>query len=225
MARRDGARELVLRTGVLLAGLAVMALGVALTVRALIGTTPISALPVVLAEGLPWSVGAFTVALNVVLVLFQIVLLRRRFEWIQLLQIPIASVFGAMCDVWLWALRDLQPEGYGWQLALSLLGSIVLGVGVWIEVVPRTVTLAGEGAVNAIVRVTGWSFGSVKIGVDSTLVAIAVVVSFALLGELHGVREGTVIGAVLVGWTVKRLMRRFPAVAARFAPPPVPPSE
>ena len=38
-----------------------------------------------------------------------------------------------------------------------------------------------------------------KLGFDSTLVALACILSFCFIGGLHGVREGTVIAALIVG--------------------------
>lgn len=196
----------------LAAGLVIMALGVALTVRALIGTTPISALPVVLAEAWPVTVGQVTFAMNMVFVLVQVALLRRDFPPIQWLQLPVSLAFGVLVDAWLWALRDLAPADYWLQLGLSVLGSLIAGVGIWLEVLPRVVLMSGEGVVTAITKVTGRNFGTMKILFDSTLVALAILASFLLLGHLVGVREGTVIGAVLVGATVKLLMRRLPGL-------------
>ena len=39
---------------------------------------------------------------------------------------------------------------------------------------------------------------------------IAAVLSLILLSALFGVREGTVLSAVLVGWVVRHLQRRVP---------------
>ena len=186
-----------------------MSLGVALTVRALIGTTPISALPVVLAEAMPLSVGVLTFIMNAVFVLIQVALLRRDFPAVQWLQLPVSFAFGMLCDAWLWIFRELHPTEYWQQLPLSLLGSIVAGVGIWLEVKPNVVMMSGEGVVKAITRVTGRNFGNVKIAFDVTLVSLAILSSFVLLGHLVGVREGTIISAFLVGATVKFCMRRF----------------
>ena len=197
----------------LLIGLVIMSLGVALTVRALIGTTPISALPVVLAAAWPITVGGVSIVMNAAFVLIQVALLRREFPPIQWLQLPVSVAFGAFVDAWLWLLRDVAPAEYWMQLGLSLAGSIVAGIGIWLEVVPRVVMMAGEGVVTAVAAVTGRNFGNLKIAFDLALVALAVIASFALLGTLVGVREGTLLGAVLVGATVKLLMRRLPGVA------------
>lgn len=207
---RAGVWPMVLRYCTFLTGIFIMSIGVALSVQAQIGTTPISAIPLVMSLATTPTLGQYTVAINVVLFLGQIAILRRRFERIQFLQIPAAFAFGGACDLALWLLRDVYPSQYPAQLALSIVGSIVLGVGVWLQVTPRVLTLAGDGFAVALSRVTERPFGQVKILMDSTLVAIAIMLSLTLLGGLHGVREGTVIAAFLVGYVVKQLQQRVP---------------
>lgn len=205
------ARNLALRYLTFLVGIFVMSVGIAMTVHSKIGTTPISAIPLLLSHVTPYTLGQYTVAINVVLLIAQIVILRRRFEPIQLLQLPAAFVFGAFCDLSVWLLRDLQPpDVYPWQLLYSIAGSLVLGMGVWLQVTPRVLMLAGDGISAAVSQVTGREFGTVKIVIDSLLVATALVLSLILLGYLYGVREGTVLSAVLVGYVVRLLQRRVP---------------
>ena len=204
-------RNLVPRYLTFLVGIFIMSLGIAMTVHAKIGTTPISALPLLMSHVTPFTLGQYTVAINAVLLLAQILILRSRFEPIQYLQLPAAFVFGAFCDLSVWLLRDLQPpDVYPWQLLYSVAGSVVLGIGVWLQVTPRVLMLAGDGISVAVSQVTGREFGTVKIVIDSILVAIAAVLSLILLGTLFGVREGTVISAFLVGWVVRQLQRRVP---------------
>ncbi|MDJ1370783.1 hypothetical protein C7K25_05300 [Gulosibacter molinativorax] len=212
--------SLTLRYLTFLVGLFVMSIGIALSVYALIGTTPISAIPLVMSYATPLSLGFYTVAINVVLFFVQILILRRKFELIQILQIPAAFAFGALCDLSVWLLRGLDgvAEGnYLIQVALSVAGSVVLGVGVWLQVTPRVLTLAGDGTAVAIARVTKRPFSSVKILFDSSLVVIAVILSLIFFMELRGVREGTILAAWLVGYVV-RLLHRFvtwPAILSR----------
>ncbi|NLT26121.1 MAG: YitT family protein [Microbacteriaceae bacterium] len=212
------ARNLVLRYLTFIVGIFVMAIGIAMTVHARIGTTPVSAIPLVMSYATPFTIGFYTVVINAVLLLAQILVLRRRFEPIQLLQLPAAFVFGGFCDLAVWLLEGFQPEFYLWQLLYSVAGSVVLGIGVWLQVTPRVLMLAGDGISAAISQVTGREFGSVKIVIDSLLVATAAVLSLVLLGGLVGVREGTFVSAFLVGYVVRLLQRRVPWPAALRRP-------
>lgn len=211
MTRGARAGNIALRYLTFLVGIFVMSVGIAMTVHSKIGTTPISSIPLLMSHVTAFTLGQYTVAINVVLLIAQIIILGRRFEPIQYLQLPAAFVFGAFCDLSVWLLRDLQPpDVYPWQLLYSAVGSLVLGVGVWLQVTPRVLMLAGDGISAAVSQVTGREFGTVKIVIDSILVTIAAVLSLILLSALYGVREGTVLSAVLVGWVVRHLQRRVP---------------
>ena len=86
MARKRSRAELFRRWLFLAAGLVIMALGVACSIQADLGTSPVSSLPYVLSLLTPLSVGTATIAMHVVLILLQILLLRRNFAPIQLMQ-------------------------------------------------------------------------------------------------------------------------------------------
>lgn len=201
--RKHKALSISFRTVQFLFGVFVMSFGIALTVRALIGTTPISSIPVVLAEALPLTVGEFTIILNLLMVVAQLFILRKKFPLLQGLQVLAAFAFGWSCDLSLWLLQDLVPPNYLISLILSLVGSMLLGIGVFIQVSAKAVYVPPEGLVAAIAKVSGKDFGTLKIINDWSLILIAVALSFVFLGELVGVREGTLIGAFLVGLTVK----------------------
>ena len=59
--------------------------------------------------------------------------------------------------------------------------------------------LSVDGLVKAIVMVTEKNFGKIKVGLDVTLVTLSIVCSFVLIGGIEGIREGTVLAALLVG--------------------------
>ena len=189
---------LLVRWLLFLLGVAVMSLGIALTIHADLGTTPISTPPAALAA---WNltVGQWTIIFNALLVVIQIVLLRRRFTFMGYLQFGVAVVFGLLCDLSLRMTDFLAPEAYWQKWVLALIGSLVVAVGVFIEVLPGLLYVPGEGVVSAIVTVTGWNFGTVKQCFDWSLVILAVVLSLILNGHIVGVREGTVftVGAIV----------------------------
>ena len=85
---------LVLRILLLTAGMFVMALGIADVTLAGLGTTPISTVPLVTAEILGITFGEATFVVNCFFVLGQIVLLRRGYQLVNLLQIPLVFAFG-----------------------------------------------------------------------------------------------------------------------------------
>ena len=207
MRERRSAAELVRRWLFLAVSLLIMALGVACSIQASLGTSPISSLPYVLSQIAPLSVGVTTILMNAVLVLIQIFILRRRYDPVQLLQLPVAVVFGCLTDLALWVVSFLQPAAYRQQWLLCLVGIALVGVGVSCEVTAGVVTMAGEGVVLAVCQVAPIKFGTMKVLFDVSLVAISCVLSLLFLGRIVGVREGTLAAALLVGQVARRMNR------------------
>ncbi|MCD8383349.1 MAG: DUF6198 family protein [Clostridiales bacterium] len=191
----------------LLVGLLIMAFGVAFSIKAGLGTSPISSVPYVLSEALPLTVGNVTILMHCVFILLQIVILRRRYQPVQLLQLAVAIVFGYMTDFAVWALGGLECSGYAMQWFFCIVGILLVAVGVSFEVTANVVTLAGEGLVLAICQVAPVKFGTMKVIFDVSLVVTACVLSLLLLHGLYGVREGTIAAALFVG-TVSRQINK-----------------
>lgn len=204
---RRGTGELIRRCVLLGVSLAVMACGVAVSIKAGLGTSPISSLPYVISCVTPLTVGTATIAMHMVLILLQIVLLRRQYRLVQLLQLPVALLFGILCDGAVWVLRDAAAVSYAGQLALCAVGILLVDIGVSLEVAADVIVLAGEGVVLAVCKVSRIRFPTAKVGFDVSLVLIASVLSLATLGTLVGVREGTAAAAVCVGLVAKQAGR------------------
>lgn len=189
----------------LLVGLAIMAFGVACSIKASLGTSPISSVPYVVSLFAPLTVGTATIIMHCVFILLQILILRKKYHPIQLMQLPVAFFFGYLTDFGVWAVQGITCDHYLQQWLVCLIGIFLVAVGVSLEVKAGVVVLAGEGVVLAICKVLPVKFGYMKVGFDVTLVAIACVLSFVFTGRLQGVREGTVAAALLVGLIAKQL--------------------
>lgn len=197
----------------LLTGLVIMSFGIALSVRSDLGTTTISSLPYVLSLISPLSLGVASILVNAGLVALQVLILRRRFRPVQLLQIPVLLVFGVLNDVALWATTWVGYSSYWQQWVLVAGGIVLLGVGIVFQIAAQSIMLAGEATVltitNELARVFGerrlFVFGYVKVAFDVLLVLSAVVLALVFAGEVVGVREGTVAAALFIGMVVKRL--------------------
>ena len=188
-------------------GIWVMSVGIALSIHGQLGTAPISTFPAVLDAATSMTVGFVAVLMNIAFVLIQMVILRRRFKAFQLVQIPIAVLFGTLIDLSIYLTSWVQPDHYLMQWVVTILGALILGIGVYIQVQPKLIYLPGEGVVMALTQVTTVRFGTMKQVVDWSLVIISAIMSLILLQRLEGVREGTVFGAFAVGAVVKAIQR------------------
>lgn len=209
--------EYIKRYIFLVVGLAIMSFGVAFSINAELGTSPVSSIPYVTSEISGLSVGTTTIIVNTIIVLLQIVVLRRRFKLIRLLQIPVCVVFGLLIDVAGMCIEAVVPDNYFMQWLLCVCGIVLVAVGVAFEMSAGVLTLAGEGLVQALCTVLPKvKFGYMKVMVDVSFVIIAVALSFIFLHELQGVREGTVAAAIFVGLIAKFLNRFISPVANKL---------
>ncbi len=196
-------KSISLRGLLLVSGLLIMAIGVDLSVVADLGVSPISSVPYVYSLEFPLTLGQTTIILHLCLVLFQMVLLGKRYKLIQLIQIPIGLLFGLFIDGVMPLLSWIVPPDYFTALALCLLSCLIVGLGVFLEVKAKLTYLAGEGAAIALSQRFGLEFGNSKIKIDSSLVAFALMSSIVLLGNIQGIREGTIVAALLVGLSAR----------------------
>lgn len=195
------------RIALMLVGIAVMALGIDIVVKADLGNSPISATPNVPSLGFTAvSFGTFMLGWQCFLVLVQIALLRREFRLVDLWQIPISVFFGVCIDTFMALLGPAAPTSYVVSWLWLAGGMAVLALGIVMTVVSGTVMNCGEAVVQAVVRKTGARFGTVKVGFDLACAALACLCSFLFVGHLAGVREGTFVCAAFTGVIVNVYM-------------------
>lgn len=203
---RQDSVSLIKRYILLLAGLTVMAFGVAFSIKGNLGTSPISSVPYAVSRFTPLTVGTATIVMHCVFIVIQIAVLRKKYQLIQLMQLPVAFFFGYLTDFGVWAVQGLPCVNYMQQWLACLVGILLVAIGVSMEVKAGVVVLAGEGVVLALCQVIPKAkFGYMKEGFDVTLVAAACVLSLLFTGQVQGVREGTVAAAVFVGLLAKQL--------------------
>lgn len=214
--KRISRHHLANKISLFIIGLFIMALGVALSIKANLGVSPISCVPYVLSLHFSLTVGELTIIFNAFIVALQIILLRRRYRPLQLLQLVAASCFGYFIDFSLGLMQALTPEAYVSQLLVCVLSCAVIAFGVFLIVKANLTYLPGEGLAVSITDLMQTEFGKVKISIDSSMVICGVVASFIIFGELMGIREGTIIAALLVGYLVKQFVIRFQFIDRYF---------
>lgn len=195
-----GKRYILFIIGLLFSGI-----GVAITKRGELGVSPISSVANIMSYKLPaLTLGSWLLIWNCVLLLGQIILLRREFQLIQLLQIPLSVLFGCFTDFGVWIAGHMPNHNYGVRMLLVLVGIAILALGITLTVIADVVMNSGEALVKAISEKSGKSFGFVKVAFDISCVTVAVILSLVLFdGKLIGTREGTIIAALLTGTLVK----------------------
>ena len=198
------------------AGLILISFGVALTTKAGLGTSPISSIPYTLSLILPGlSMGTWLILFSIALVLIEIILLKGKMpakSWIS--QLLISFPVGWLIDAAMWLLTPFNPELYLVKVLAVILGCVIIALGAYLCVSASLLVLPGDGFVQVLAQVTGKSFGGVRVISDTTQILIAAVLCLIFLHALVGVREGTIIAAILVGSIVKIFARILPITRA-----------
>lgn len=199
------------------AGLFVMTVGIAISVKSNLGVSPVSSIPYTMTCIWGIEMGKATIILHIFLVLLQIVLLRRNFKPKNLLQIPVGVVFGYFTTFCNWGVSFLpDPNNIIIRLLMMLLSVVFIAFGIFLYMPPNIMPLAGEGAVKAVSDVTGVEFPKVKIGFDISMVLISLIACLVFIKSLGSVGIGTVIAAVLVGTVLGIITKWFGASRDRW---------
>lgn len=182
-----------------------MGIGVALTKHGELGVSPISSVANVISIKFSFlSFGTWLTISNCVLLLGQVILLRKNFMPFQLLQIPLSFLFGYFTDFGLYLASFIPNDIYIVKLSLVIFGIVVLGFGITLGVIANVILNSGEAFVKALSEVLHKDFSNVKIAFDISWVALSIVLSLIFFnGSMVGTREGTVISAVFTGVAVK----------------------
>ncbi|MGI6073844.1 MAG: DUF6198 family protein [Fermentimonas sp.] len=192
------------RTILLLLGIFVIAHGVAMSIKSDLGTTPIASVPYVLSLIIPnLTVGTFTIIFNLLMLLIQIIILKGKLSFTQYIQIPLLILFGLFIDFNLFLTKGLVMSGYWMQLLTIVWSCFAMAFGVFLELKSDIGYLPGDGLTFVISDTYDKDFGKTKVGMDISVVLIAIILAFVFTGGLAGVREGTIIAAIFVGVIVR----------------------
>lgn len=202
-------KELLKRYLIFIIGIFINSFGISFIIKADLGSSPISSLPYVLSLIFPFTLGTFTFAFNMILIAGEVVILRRNFKKIQLLQIPITFLFSCFIDLTMSFLGGLQPVDYPLKILTLLGGCVILAFGITLEVYADVIMIPGEAFVNAVSVHWKKEFGIVKVCFDTSLMVSSLIISLCVFRRLNGVREGTIICALIVGWIVRLFSKKL----------------
>ncbi|WP_196779675.1 DUF6198 family protein [Malaciobacter marinus] len=215
--QKEKITNLIIRVLVFIIGLFIMALGVSLSVKADIGVSPISCVPYIYSLKFSLTIGELTIILNALFILVQMIILRKKYNIFQLVQLPAVIVFGYCIDMTMVLIENLYPSNYVEQLLLCLFACVVLAFGIFLVVKTRLTYLPLEGLVIVISQTFKKEFGKIKISMDSLMVVIGLISSYVFLYKLEGIREGSVIAALLIGTLIKFYSHKMPIFEKWFA--------
>ena len=202
--------NIVVRCIIYFFGLLIMTLGVAVSVKSDLGVSPVSSIPYTMTCVWGIEMGKATIVFHAALVLVQVILLRRKFQLKNLLQIPVGVLFGYMTTFSNHLMTFLPDPGNIYiRLGMVVISTVLVAIGLFFYVPADIIPLAGEGVMLAISKVADKAFSTVKIAFDITMVLISLITCLILIHSLGSVGIGTVIAAVMVGMVLKLITKLF----------------
>lgn len=212
--KKNSKADLLGRYTLFILGLFIAAMGVALSTKAKLGTSPVSSVPysVSLMSGL-LSFGGWLNVWSVLQISIQVLLLRKKCNMIDIaIQTVLAFVYGYLTNFACFLIQGMNVEGYSFQFLCMLAGCFVTGFGIWVQLKGNVAMLPGEAMNRAISTVSGKKYEDIKIFFDIVYILISAVLGICFLGGLKGVREGSIIAAVLIG----NIIRGYNAIWNKF---------
>lgn len=201
-------RKLLFRAAIYLIGLFLVAMGVAFSIKSSLGISPASSLPYVFSLAASWPLRLTVTIVYAFLVLLQWLILGKRFHWRNVFQVLFAVIFGYFCDLSVLILGNLSCSSYFGRLALLSVSIVLISLGVTLYVGAKLLPLPVEGLALALSSVSKKvKFPVFKIIIDASLVLSAAALSLIAFGTVEGVREGTVLSALAVGFVVRLLQK------------------
>jgi len=198
-------KQVIKSYALFLIGLFIASMGVALSAKAGLGTSPVASVPYsVSLVNHTLTFGWWLNMWSVLQIAVQIALLRKKCKPVEIIiQTVLAFVYGYLTDFSCKLISGLQANTYIMQFALMILSCFVLGFGIWIQFKGGVAMLPGETMNRAISEVTGKKYENIKIYFDVLYIIVAAAICFIFIGKLEGVREGSIIAAVLIGNIIK----------------------
>lgn len=182
-----------------LAGLFIITVGINCSIISGLGVSPVSAFTYPLSEATNISLGIVTFVTYTGLVLIQWVMLGKQFKKKDFFQIPFSMCFGFFVDLTGRMLVFIQPAGYISRFFIMLIGVVICAFGAAIYITMDIVPNAPEGFNLAVSKKFSIPFSKSKILSDWVFILLGIIISLSVIRNIIGIREGTLISALLTG--------------------------
>ncbi len=207
--------KIVFRLLFYFAGQLLVAFGVAFAIKGDLGISPVSSPSYAIFNTLQHggitaiSYGTCVTAVYLLYILVQILIMRRQFKLVNLFQIVVSTVFGWFVDFTTAVVGPTFQMAYPLRLLLLGISILLIAVGLSFYLGAKILPMPSEGMGLAITeKLNKYPYHRIKVVLDCIFVLSAIAITFFGIGRVMGVREGTVLTAVLAG-PVMGLLKPF----------------
>lgn len=187
--------------------LIILALGICLNTKTLLGVSPIISIPYSIARLTNLPLGVMTFIYYCLLILLQKLMLGKKFDSFQYLQIVasiITSLFIQVFDI-------IFPDctGMAGRLIVLILAIVITGIGASLSVSMKIVPNPADGLAKTVGQLLHKDVGFGKNLIDLISIVISFSIGLVAVHGLLGVGIGTVVSMILTG----RVMHFFAPVS------------
>lgn len=186
------------RIVIYICGIFLLALGGVLAIKSNLGASPISSLPLSISKVSRISLGTAAAILFTIYVGIQILILKKDFKKIQLLQIVFAILFGQIMNFFN-LIININIDNFYSRIFICILSFFITAFGVVFTITANIVPVAPDGLAQVISKKARIDFGKAKIYFDSSVVVLSVSILLVNSKGLEGLGIGTILSALLVG--------------------------
>ncbi len=197
--------QLFKRLATYLIGVYFTSVAIAISKMTPLGISPNSSLPNEISIILDANLGLITAIVFSCFVFVQWLLLGKNFKVINFIQVLLSIIFGFFVNFSVALVNRFLPpcDTYFLQLVYTIASALLLGAAVEVYLAPKVMALPAEGLAQAVAVRFKMPFPKAKNICDITIVSVSVILSLIFFKTLYGIREGTIIHAILVGRAVK----------------------
>lgn len=190
-------KKWMLRIGLYLIGIVVLALGITLNTKTNLGVSPIISMPYAVAQIYGFQTGNTVFVAYLIFIVLQIVLLKGKFPPFQLLQVAASYLTSAFITVFDRALPN--PEQMGTRFLVLALAVILTGIGAAVTVDVNIVPNPADGLARVIGERCGKNMGFGKNLFDLSAILISLAIGLIGAGRPVGIGIGTVAAMICTG--------------------------
>ncbi|MBQ5447102.1 MAG: hypothetical protein IIT48_10640 [Lachnospiraceae bacterium] len=195
---------------VYIAGLIILALGIDLNTKTMLGISPIISVPYNISVISGWLLGAVIFSYYVLLVILQLLIQKKDFPVYQFLQIPCAFVTSAAVQIFDNVIP--VPGHIALKIIVLILAIVVTAIGASLVVGMKIVPNPADGLANIIGTKLGHGFGFGKNIIDFISITVSIIIGLVAKGSIIGIGIGTVITMIMTGRVIALLQNTIDSI-------------
>lgn len=193
---------------IIVLGFMIVGVGFALTLKANVGVGAWDALSASLNSLTGIEVGTLGMILNIMCVIGQMMILKKDFKMIQLLQIPLSVLLGLVINFVLYDVLVFPFDSFVGGIIMYIISTEVCVIGVALIMVLDEVTFALEGFCDALSKVIPLQFHVIRQWVD--ILSFCLIIIVTLFTHIpYSIGIGTIIGMIIFGPSLGLFMKLF----------------